>query len=70
MVASIVGSIIAMMATSALILTIESIEKTYSNAGRYPLKTQEKQILINAQLNTEQNRNKLIEDLNSFPQKY
>jgi hypothetical protein len=70
MAASIVGSIIAMMATSALILTIESIEKTYSNAGRYPLKTQEKQILINAQLNTEQNRNKLIEDLNSFPQKY
>ena len=70
MAASIVGSIIAMMATSALILTIESIEKTYSNAGRYPLKTQEKQILIDAQLNTDQNLNKLIEDLNSFPQTY
>ena len=70
MIASIVGSIIAALATSALVMTIESIEKTYSNAGRYPLKIQEKQLLINAQINTEENLNNLRDDLRLLPQNY
>ena len=70
MIGATVGSLIAVLATSALVLTVNTIEKLYSNAGRYPLKIEEKQLLINAGLNTEQNINIIESTLNSLPQKY
>ena len=70
MAAAILGSIIAALATSALVMTIESIEKVYSNAGRYPLKSSEKQLLINAGLNTSENINILESNLQSLPSNY
>ena len=70
MIGAAIGSLIAVLATSALVLTVNSIEKLYSNVGRYPLKIEEKQLLINAGLNTEQNLNILESTLNSLPQHY
>ena len=70
MAAAILGSIIAALATSALVMTIESIEKVYSTAGRYPLKSTEKQLLINAGLNTSENINILESNLQSLPSNY
>ena len=70
MAAAILGSIIAALSTSALVMTIESIEKVYSTAGRYPLKSSEKQLLINAGLNTSSNINILESNLQSLPPSY
>ncbi len=70
MIGASIGSLIAVLATSALVLTVNSIEKLYSNAGRYPLKNEEKQLLINAGLQTDQNITILESTLNSLPQNY
>ena len=70
MIGASIGSLIAVLATSALVLTVTTIEKLYSNAGRYPLKTEEIQLLINADLNNDQNINIIKTSLESLPQNY
>ena len=70
MIGASIGSLIAILATSALVLTVSNIEKLYKNAGKYPLKNEEKQLLINAGLQTDQNITILESTLNSLPQNY
>ena len=70
MVASFVGMIIAALATSSLLLAVESLEKTYNNAGRYPLKDAEKKLLINANLSTDENINTIQTTLQTIPRNY
>ena len=57
MASSIIGTLIAVMATSSLLLAVESLEKTYKNAGTYNLTKKEKILLSNAGQNTTENRN-------------
>ena len=70
MIGASVGSLIAILATSALVLTVSNIEKLYKNAGKYPLKKEEIQVLINADLNNDQNINIIQTSLDSLPQNY
>ena len=70
MIGASVGSLIAILATSALVLTVSNIEKLYKNAGKYPLKNEEIQLLINANLNNDQNINIIQTSLDSLPQSY
>ena len=70
MIGASVGSLIAILATSALVLTVSNIEKLYKNAGKYPLKKEEIQLLINANLNNDQNINIIQTSLDSLPQSY
>ena len=70
MIGASIGSLIAILATSALVLTVSTIEKLYKNAGKYPLQNEEIQILINAGLNNDQNLNILKTSIDSLPQNY
>ena len=57
MVSSIIGTLIAAMATASLLLAVESLEKIYKNAGNYNLTRKEKNLLSNAGLNSPENKN-------------
>ena len=57
MASSIIGTLIAAMATASLLLAVESLEKTYKNAGTYNLTKKEKNLLSNAGLNSTENKN-------------
>ena len=70
MSAAILGSIIAVFCTSALSLAVNSIEKIFRNAGRYPLQKNEIEILQSAGVDSEINRQLLNEDFQLYPQKY
>ena len=51
MISSLIGSVIMSAATVALLLAIDITDKALSNVGKYPLTTQERQILIDAGFN-------------------
>ena len=70
MIGASIGSLIAVLATSSLVLTVSNIEKLYKNAGKYPLKKEEIQVLINANLNNDQNINIIQTSLDLLPQSY
>tara|TARA_Y100001968_G_scaffold333866_1_gene400314 strand:+ start:3993 stop:4205 length:213 start_codon:yes stop_codon:yes gene_type:complete len=70
MIESFIGLIIAAMAISSLMLSIESIEKSFRNAGRHSLTKSELEILNSAGINTEQNINILKNDIQNIPQNY
>ena len=56
MASAILGSLIAIMATSALALAINVLESSYRNAVRYPLTLNEIKLLQSANLYTEENK--------------
>ena len=70
MAAAILGSTIALFCTSALSLAIDSIEKIYRNSGRYPLQKSEIEIMKSSGVYSEDNRDLLNEEFESYPQKY
>ena len=70
MTESFVGLIIAAMAISSLMLSIESIETSFRNAGRHSLTRNELEILNSAGINNEQNINILKNDIQNIPQNY
>ena len=70
MTESFIGILISALAISALMLSIESIEKSYRNAGKYSLTQNELQIINSSGLNTKENINLLKTDIESLPQKY
>ena len=70
MASSIIGSLIAIMATSALALAINVLESSYRNAVRYPLTLNEIKLLQSANLYTEENKQLLKNDLENLPQSY
>ena len=70
MTESFIGVLIAAMSISSLMISIQSIEKSYSNAGKYSLTQQEYEIINSAGLNTTTNINLLQGDINNLPQSY
>ena len=46
MIDAVVGAVIMVIATTSLLSAVEVIEKAFSDAGRQPLSSQEKQILV------------------------
>jgi len=70
MLESFIGIMIAAMSISSLMLSIQSIEKSFTNAGKQSLTQKELEIINTAGLNTESNINLLKSDIESLPQKY
>ena len=48
MISSLIGSVIMSAVTVAMLIAINYTDKALTEAGRYPLTSQERQILINA----------------------
>ena len=58
MISSLIGSVIMSAVTVAMLIAINYTDKALTKAGRYPLTSQERRILINAGLK------KYIENIN------
>tara|TARA_B100000214_G_C23766034_1_gene534467 strand:+ start:336 stop:548 length:213 start_codon:yes stop_codon:yes gene_type:complete len=69
MASAILGGIIAALATTGLVIAVESVERAFRNAGRYPLTNNEIKILQSAGLNSETNIIILNTELKVMPQK-
>ena len=52
MISALIGSVIMSAVTVAMLLAIDVTDKALSNVGKYPLTTQERQILIDAGFNS------------------
>ncbi len=61
---------IASIAISSLMLSIQSMEKSYRNAGKYSLTQEEIQIINSAGLNSQNNLNLLKGDIENLPQSF
>tara|TARA_B100001250_G_C19570648_1_gene687507 strand:- start:253 stop:465 length:213 start_codon:yes stop_codon:yes gene_type:complete len=70
MLESFLGILIAAISISSLMLSIQSMEKSYRNAGKQPLTQKEYEIINSAGLNSESNLNLLNGDLENLPQSY
>ena len=70
MVESFLGIMIASIAISSLMLSIQSIEKSFKNAGKYSLTQNELKIINSAGLKSESNIKLIKEDIDSLPQTY
>ena len=66
MISSLIGSVIMSAATVAMLIAINFTDKALINAGKYPLTSQEKQILKTAGFNDVdiENLNQDIKSLN------
>ena len=66
MISSLIGSVIMSGVTLALLLAIEITDKALTKVGKYPLTTQERQILIDAGFDFQdiENINQEINSLN------
>ena len=67
---SILGVMIAAISISSLMLSIQSMEKSYRNAGKHSLSQQELEIINSAGLNSQSNLNLLKGDIETLPQSY
>tara|TARA_B100000579_G_scaffold358094_1_gene314333 strand:- start:149 stop:361 length:213 start_codon:yes stop_codon:yes gene_type:complete len=70
MTESFLGVIIASIGISTLMLSIQSIQKSYNNAGKYSITQQELKIINSAGLNSESNLNIIKEDIDNLPQAF
>ncbi len=67
---SFLGAIIVSIATGALFLSVQTAEKAFRNAGKYPLTKYELQLLREAGYSNDESINLLITDLDSYSTKY
>ena len=65
MISSLIGSVIMSAVTLAMLLAIDITDKALTNVGKYPLTTEERQILIDAGFNSQdiENINQEIKSL-------
>ena len=70
MMESFLGIMIAAISISTLMLSIQSMEKSYRNAGKHSLTQQEQEIINSAGIYSESNLNLLKGDIDSLPQSY
>lgn len=66
MIDAIVGAVIIVTATTGLVMAVEVGNRMMSKAGRHPLSPSELAILRSAGLDSNDNINRLQEDLNSI----
>ena len=67
MLGAIVGAVIVVVATSALVLAIEVAEQSLDSAGRQPLNSAELELLQRAGRSDADSLNKLRADLDALP---
>ena len=66
---AVLGSIIVTVATGALFLAVQSAEKSFRSAGKYPLTKYELKMLQKAGYSSSDSRKFIQADLESFPSK-
>ena len=54
---------------SSFLLSIQAVERSFRNAGKYSLTNYELDIIKSANLNNEENLNQLNNDIENLPQK-
>ncbi len=71
MISAILGTLIISAMTTALFLSVQFSEKVFLDAGKYPIREDERKILRNANLMDENNTNlKLLQaDIEALPRK-
>ena len=71
MLSAVLGTLIISALTTALLLSIQFAEKVFNDAGRYPIREDERKILQNANLLDEEDKNlKLLNnDILGLPRK-
>ena len=67
MLDAVVGAVIVVVATSALVLAIEVAEQSLDSAGRQPLNSAELELLQRAGRSDADSLNKLQADLDALP---
>ena len=67
---SFLGVMIAAVSISSLMLSIQSMEKSYRNAGKYSLTQQEVETINSAGLSSASNLNIIKVDIDNLPQSY
>lgn len=67
---AILGSIIVSIATGTLFLAVQSAEKAFRNAGKYPPTKYEVELLRKSGYSDEKSKALLKSDLESFPIKF
>ena len=70
MIESFLGILIAALSVSSLMLSIQSIENSISNAGKHSLTQEEYKIINSAGLYSESNINLIEGDIDSLPQSF
>lgn len=70
MIDAVIGAVIMVAATSALVFAVEISESIISNAGRGPLSESERAILISAGYLDDASLNSLQSYVQSLPQRY
>ncbi len=70
MMESFLGVMIAAISISSLMLSIQSMEKSYRKAGKHSLTQQELEIINSAGLNSDNNLNLLKRDIDGLPQSF
>tara|TARA_Y100001968_G_C18932268_1_gene514816 strand:+ start:369 stop:581 length:213 start_codon:yes stop_codon:yes gene_type:complete len=70
MIESFLGILIAAISISSLMLSIQSMEKSYRKAGKHNLTKQEKEMINAAGLYSESNINLLKGDIDNLPQSF
>ena len=70
MIESFLGVVIAAIGISTLMLSIQSMEKSYNNAGKYSLTQQELKVINSAGLGSNSNINLIKEDIDTLPQAF
>ena len=70
MIESFLGVMIAAISISTLMLAIQSMEKSYRNAGKYSLTQNEIEIIKSAGINSVSNINLIKGDIDSLPQSF
>lgn len=70
MMESFLGIMIAAISISTLMLSIQSIEKSYRLAGKHSLTEQEYEILNSAGINSNSNLNLIKGDIDNLPQSF
>ena len=67
MIDAIVGSVVIVIATTALALAVEVGQKALTAAGRYPLTSSERQMLLTAGRSDQESLRLLQQDLEGMP---
>ena len=69
MLSAVLGTLIMSAITTALLLGVEFSEKVFNQAGKYPIRKDERKILQNANLLNQTNIDLLQGDINILPRK-
>ena len=67
MIDVVVGGVIIVTATSSLLMALDLAQKAFDESGRYPLTTEEKDILVRAGIDRDDTEDFYVKNILSLP---